>query len=158
MALIGQLTWIHVTGSRLFLSFFGKKSGKHFIRQETAAGGEAQDGALLFEQAFLDALVDGGLPDGDSIHTEFFAKTFEIDTPAQAQTEEETFFDCRLLGNRRDRMRGAIHVGGERVGGCEADRLVTIERKERVCIDAEAEEALAGPIFQIVARLVVLRR
>ena len=61
-----------MTGSRLFLSFFGKESGKHFIGQETAAGGEAQDGALLFEQAVVQALVDCRFPDGDRDWPELF--------------------------------------------------------------------------------------
>src|SRR5882762_8172710 len=60
------------------------------------------------------------------IRTKFFGKLLEIDAAIEAQTEEETFFDCCLRGNRRYRMPLAIHVGVERVGGCEADGLVAV--------------------------------
>src|SRR6266403_1993617 len=57
------------------------------------------------------------------IRTQFFGKLLEIDAAIEAQTQEETFFDCCVGGKRRYRMRCAIHVGVERVGGCEADGL-----------------------------------
>src|SRR6266404_9626086 len=60
------------------------------------------------------------------IRTQFFGKLFEIDAAIEAQTQEETFFDCCLGGNQRHGMRRAIHVGVERVGGCEADGLGTV--------------------------------
>src|SRR6266404_4674638 len=60
------------------------------------------------------------------IRTQFFGKLLEIDAAIEAKTQEETLFDCCLRGNRRYRMRLAIHVGVERVGGCEADGLVTV--------------------------------
>ncbi len=71
------------------------------------------------------------------------AKAFEIDAPVEAQTEEETFFDYCQRGDWRHRMRRAIHVGVKRVGGGEADGLVTVVPltsggKHRVGIDAEA--------------------
>src|SRR6266446_1590628 len=60
------------------------------------------------------------------LRAELSAKAFEIDTAIEAQTQEETFFDCTLRGDGRYGMRLAIHVGVERVGGCEADSLVTV--------------------------------
>ena len=60
------------------------------------------------------------------IRTRFFGKLLEIDAAIEAQTEEETFFDCCLRGNRCYCMRLAIHVGVQRVGGCEADGLVPV--------------------------------
>src|SRR6266446_5324707 len=60
------------------------------------------------------------------IRTQFFGKLLEIDAAIEAKTQEETFFDCCVRGNRRYRMRLAIHVGVQRVGGCEADGLVTV--------------------------------
>src|SRR5438270_231526 len=61
------------------------------------------------------------------IRTKFFGKLLEIDAAIEAQTQEETFFDCCLHGNRRYRMRLAIHVGVQRVGGCEADAYMNGE-------------------------------
>ena len=59
------------------------------------------------------------------LRAELSAKAFEIDAAIEAQTQEETFFDCCLRGDGRYRARLAIHVGVERVGGCEADGSVT---------------------------------
>src|ERR1700693_3766823 len=62
------------------------------------------------------------------LRAELSAKAFEIDAAIEAQTQEETLFDCCLRGNRRYRMRLAIHVGVERIGGCEAEGLVMLGR------------------------------
>src|ERR1700674_2258824 len=62
------------------------------------------------------------------LQPELFAKFFQIDAAIEAQTEEEAFFDCCLRGDGRYGMRLAIHVGVERVGGCEADGLMTVGR------------------------------
>src|ERR1700730_11363390 len=60
------------------------------------------------------------------LQPELFANFFQIDAASEAQTEEEAFFDCCLRGDGRYGMRLAIHVGVQRVGGCEADGLMTV--------------------------------
>src|SRR6266404_994105 len=44
------------------------------------------------------------------IRTKFFGKLLEIDAAIEAQTQEETFFDCCLRGNRR--YRGRLSLRG----------------------------------------------
>src|SRR6202795_605344 len=85
------------------------------------------------------------------LQPELFAKFFEIDAAIEAQTEEETFFDCCLRGDGRYGMRLAIHVGVERVWGCEADGLGTVGldavdgcREFRVAVAAGSSRASLG--------------